>query len=259
MVGIILNILFQAFCFIGCVYLAGFIISLINRRFYGLFGSSRAAIYATGLIGTPVHESAHAIMCILFMHKIKEIKFFQIDEETGVLGYVNHSYNPKNKYAVLGNYFIGVAPILAGCAILSLSFYFLLPETYQAIRLVSKAQGGAIFSSIGDVFASFFSAIGRWQFWVLILLNLCIALHMNLSDADIKGSLTALPLLVILLLAINLILGLVWSKGYAVYLYFVNGVGLKLLLFLILSVGFSLLYLLLGLLVRVAVRKIAKK
>lgn len=258
MIGILINIALQLFYFILSIYICGFIISLINRKFYGLFANSRAVIYATGFIGTPIHESSHALMCLLFAHKINEIKFFQMDDESGVLGYVKHSYKPKNYYAVVGNYFIGVAPILAGCAILSLSFYFLLPQTYLSIRMISVAQGSDIFKSIGSALKSFFSEIVNWRFWVLLIVNLCIALHMNLSDADIKGSLKALPILGILLIAVNLVLGFVWPRGYATFVSFVNGAGLKVMIFLLFSVGFAFLYLLLGLIVRSIIKKAVK-
>ena len=253
---IVFNILFQAFCFIICIYLAGFLIGLINRAFYGFFGGSRAVIYATGIIGTPVHETAHALMCILFGHKINEIKFFQIDEENGVLGYVRHSYNRRNLYAVLGNYFIGVAPILAGCAILNFSLYYLLPKTYVAIVVLSRAQGGAaVFENLGGVLSSFFSEVGNPKFWIVAAVDLCIALHMNLSGADIKGSLTALPLLILLLVLINAILGFAWSAGYAAVTGFLNAAGLNLIVLLVFSVMFSLLYLAIGFLISLIVRR----
>ena len=73
----------------------------------------------------------------------EEIRLFQPDLETGVLGYVNHSYNKRNMYKVLGNYFIGVAPIVAcfwfqGCFVL---YYLLMYCTsYEFKRCWNKGQ-----------------------------------------------------------------------------------------------------------------------
>lgn len=256
---IVFNIVFQAICFIGCVYFIGFVIGVINRAFYGWLGGSRFAVYATGLIGTPIHEISHALMCLLFGHKIVGIKFFQIDEESGVLGYVHHTYNPRNPYAVLGNYFIGVAPILAGCAILNFTLYYCLPRTYVSLIVLSRASDGEpLYRSIGGVLSTMFSEVGNWKFWVALVANLCIALHMNLSAADIKGSLSALPLLALLLVLVNVILGFAWRSGYAAVTSFLNAAGLNLVLLLAISLSFSILYLVIAIVIGSIVRKFAR-
>ena len=65
------NILLQIGFFIGAVYLVGFLISLLNRLFYSLVDHSQGVCYATGFIGTPIHELSHALMCVVFRHKIE--------------------------------------------------------------------------------------------------------------------------------------------------------------------------------------------
>ena len=106
---------------VGLIVLFGFLLALCNRRFYANFGNySRAVCYITGAVGTPVHECAHALFCVIFGHKINEIKLFQVNSEDGTLGYVKHSYNPKNIYHKIGNFFIGIAPIIVISAILYL-------------------------------------------------------------------------------------------------------------------------------------------
>ncbi len=256
MIGILVNIALQLFYFILSIYLGGFIISLINRKFYGLFANSRAVIYATGFIGTPIHESSHALMCLLFAHKIEEVKFFQIDDESGVLGYVRHSYNPKNIYAKIGNYFIGIAPILMGCGLLCLSMSLLLPNAFRAMSPVGSGLKGSSSSfvlvgrGISAFFDSFFSSVGNWQFWIFLLLNLCIALHMNMSGADIKGTLTALPFLIGLIVIMNVILGFAWFDGYRAYVNFMNDIGVWIIALLSLSIGFALFYLVVGALIQ---------
>ncbi len=116
----LINTLIQIGIFVVSIYVVGFIISIINKLFYKIAGTSKAVIYGTGIIGTPIHELSHALFCVIFLHKITEIKLFQINSEDGTLGYVKHAYNKKNIYHLIGNFFIGVAPILIGTIILIL-------------------------------------------------------------------------------------------------------------------------------------------
>ena len=50
----------------------------------------------------PIHELGHAIMCVLFRHKIVATQFFPTDTSQGALGYVQHQYNHKSVYQRLG-------------------------------------------------------------------------------------------------------------------------------------------------------------
>ena len=208
----LMNYLSHLVYFVLAIAVLGFAVSLINRLFYSLVGGSRALCYATGVIGTPIHELSHAVMCLLFGHRITEMRLFQIDEESGTLGYVNHSYNPRNFYQQLGNYFIGVAPLLGGSAVLFFAMRWLMPATAAEVSdyLVqfSSLQASGGFS--GDTFLAMFRVMAetvRYLFlglgsgftaWIFFLLALCISLHMNLSGADIRGALPALPLVLIL-------------------------------------------------------------
>jgi len=207
----LLQILFT----VGIIVLFGFLIGLCNKRFYANFGSyGRAVCYITGAIGTPVHECSHALFCLIFAHKINEIKLFQINSADGTLGYVNHSYNPKNIYQKIGNFFIGVAPIVVISAILYLLAWLLLPN------FVSEISGGMdvndLIGNIGKVFTDLFGVIGsffmyclNWQWWVFVVVGMFLALHMTLSKADIKGALSGIVLLLAAVLTADVILGFV--------------------------------------------------
>ena len=253
---ILLNIGLQLFYFIGAIYLGGFLISLINRGFYRLFGNNRAVVYVTGFIGTPVHEISHALMCLIFAHKIEEIKFFQVGDEDGVLGYVKHSYNPKNVYARIGTYFIGIAPILMGCGILCLSMFLLAPDLFRSVGAIgtSLTDSGASFKetlgAVGAFFKNFGASFGRGEFWIFLLINLFIAMHMTMSGADIKNSLTALPFLIGFFLVINLFLGFVFPSAYLGYCGAMNNAGAWIIMILVMAMIFSLFYLLIGLLIK---------
>ena len=251
-------IVFQIAIFIVLIYVVGFIISLINRMFYRLTGGGRGVTLATGVIGTPIHEISHAVMCLVFFHRIEEIKFFQVNDENGVLGYVNHSYNRRNLFQVIGNYFIGVAPIMVGALILYLLFNALLPNASLVFNKDLEAfvvlQGsGFDDNTIGYLIAvaqGFLQAVFTVDFGfttiLFLIISLCIAMHMNLSGADIKGSLGALPLLIILIVAFNYVFWLISATGYVAFFEGVVVVSCYLLVMLVMSLLFSLMLLVLG-------------
>lgn len=256
------NTLFQSLVFIGAVFIVGFIISQINKLFYRSIGGGMGMVYATGVIGTPIHELSHALMCIIFRHRILEIKLFQIDPETGVLGYVNHSYNPKSIYQRTGNFFIGTAPILFGTLFLllmlrlltPLSFAFVSQEIGALSAMMEMGEGfnfGGVFTIFGKLLQGVFTVDFSFRTIIFILICFCIALHMNLSGADIKGSLTGVPMVILVLFLMNFIIRLFGEGGYISFLSGMNFVMCYYASFLLLSLVFSCLILALGLLIKV--------
>ena len=61
-----------------------------------------------------------------FKHKINDIKLFNTKSDT--IGYVLHSYDSRSWYQQMGNFFIGVGPIIIGTLIVYLLFILLAPE-----------------------------------------------------------------------------------------------------------------------------------
>ena len=239
----LINSLIQVGVFVGAIYGVGFLIALINRLFYSLAGTSKAVVYGTGFIGTPIHETSHALFCLLFAHKIHEVKLFQISSEDGTLGYVSHSYNKKNLYAVIGNFFIGVAPILMGTLILILLMWLITPATFNN---VNAAMGNAgtyadFFPSAGAAIKAFFMGATAWQWWVYLIPVIFISIHMNLSKADLKGTVIAIPFIIILIFAVNFLVWAISKDGYASFVGAMNHAGTFLLLFLMMSLLFSLI------------------
>ncbi len=212
---ILISFLLQLALTVGVIFLFGFLIACCNRAFYRNFGRrARKVCYVTGFFGTPVHELSHALMCVLFAHRIVEIKLFQVSDSDGTLGYVSHTYNKRNVYQVIGNFFIGVAPIVVITALLYLVAYLLLPamtaDFFAHIGQIDLSEGltsvmGCLFSAIGV----FFSYAVQWQWWVFLLIGMLLSLHMTLSGADIKGALGGLALVAVLLLIADIVMGVV--------------------------------------------------
>ncbi|MBR7112779.1 MAG: hypothetical protein IKC75_07700 [Clostridia bacterium] len=207
---IIQNWITQFISIVGIIYIYGFAVWGLNRLFYRtLGGKAHGFCIATGFIGTPVHELGHAIFCLLFLHKITDMKLFSPSAEDGVLGYVSHSYNRKNIYHQIGNFFIGVGPILFGSAVLFVLMYFLSPDMYAGV--IGNIGKGAELSiaSVVDAGADMLTAMFKtahftdYKQWVFFVLAILITLHMSLSPADMKGSAVGTGYIAVLLLLVN--------------------------------------------------------
>ena len=139
-----------------------------------------AYIYLTAP-GIAVHELSHAFFCLIFRHKINEMKLFS-PENDGTLGYVSHSYDPKNYYQRAGNFFIGTGPIWGGLFTVYFFSKILLSETMLP------------FSSIGDnltgFLGGFFSASTwtDWTFYIWLYIALTVGSHITLSKPDLSGA-----------------------------------------------------------------------
>lgn len=207
MIDFLIGYLCQIGLTVGIIALFGFVIASLRKAFCVICGrGGNKILLATGIVGTPIHELSHALMCIIFGHKITEIKLYQPSGRDGALGYVTHSYNRKNLYHQIGNFFIGTAPIVVGSGVLVLLMGLLLPHAFDT--MITDLSG---ISEIGDFFpfvisvmeSIFLDAMDTWQPWVFIVLAIMIAGHMEMSGADIKGSLGGLGILSFLWLLVS--------------------------------------------------------
>lgn len=187
----------------------------------------RGGTYLVSWLGTPIHELGHVVFCLIFFHRITEVKFFEPDPVTGTLGYVNHTWNKYNPWQVIGNFFIGIGPIILGCLVLFALFYFLIPDSSRAWEgIVSGAKAidreGTSGSYLTVMQNSAFTLVklifappnpATWQFWVFLYLAICVASNIRLSWSDLKLSLTGLGCIILPFLILNLILLLTRSGG----------------------------------------------
>ncbi len=193
-------------------------VSTLGRGLYlGLFGWH----------GTVIHELGHALFCVVFGHKITEMKLFSPDTENGRLGYVKHSYNPKNIYQLMGNFFIGIGPILLGTAAILLLAYWLIGLnpfsagtyfSFESSQLNSWESLRELFqrlwNSSGHLFLEIFSwqHLSSWQLYAFIYLVFAIGSSITLSPSDIKSALVGLIIIVALLFILNL--ATVWAGNF---------------------------------------------
>ncbi|MCX6282297.1 MAG: M50 family metallopeptidase [Bacteroidetes bacterium] len=211
---------YQILAIFGFLFFFGIILYFFSRSTRMAFVNSnnqKLDVYMTGWLGTPIHELGHAFFCLLFGHKITEIKLFSPNSLDGSLGYVNHSYNPNNYYQRAGNFFIGAGPIFFGSFLLYVLMYFLLPNFNEIKNTISheNLSNSGFFEMLGNLSAALsfgltltakvftMSNFGSITFWVFFLLAFCISSHMQLSPPDIKNMLIGLVPIGILFLIVN--------------------------------------------------------
>lgn len=151
-------------------------------------------------IGTVIHELSHALFCIIFRHKILEMEVLSYDPGSKSLGHVSHSWNRRSLYQVIGNFPIGIAPLITGLTIFSL--YSRIFERHGVVTPSGLALVGSLSSySASQLFAGFIGAIwtgigqlftaGNFTniwYYGYIALSLIISISVAPSFSDLKNS-----------------------------------------------------------------------
>jgi len=208
------NFILQGIATLCLIVGGGLLISILNKLFFKVVKSPRLQ-HITGIIGTPIHELSHAFFCIVFRHKITEMKLFQIDEETGVLGYVRHEYNKRSIYQRLGCFFIGVAPILIGSLVITLLLRFFCVSLFMQfsvitdILAINSSNVGVLIAGLAQMMQLFFVFALNPMWWLYIVIAGMMAQHMTLSLSDIKSGIIGGIVFFILIFLTNLILAFV--------------------------------------------------
>ncbi len=201
----------QIFGLFGLFFIFGFVLSKLQewtQRNYARSVGWKGILW-TAWFGTPFHEYGHAFFAKLFRHKIDSMALFKPNPETGELGFVNHSYNPKSFYQSIGNFFIGAAPMIFGSLILVFFLYLLVPNSSDIFGSLANNQENflGILKGAGNALLKLFTLenIKTWYFWIFLYMSFCVASHIAPSKADRKGLWKGLILIIISLVFINIL------------------------------------------------------
>jgi hypothetical protein len=195
--------LIETFYIVGVFLTIGFLLGVMEKKSNSFLISAfgKRGILLTAWIGTPIHEIGHLLQCIIWRHKVKKIKLLQIDSPDGVLGYVQHAYNPKSIYQQIGNFFIGIGPIISGIGSLILAMYFLVPDAFATFasqvqhKQVLESMDSNVLASVGEAVLVLskslftFENLSELAFWIFLLFAISVSSHIALSKADIQNSL----------------------------------------------------------------------
>ena len=208
---------------LGAIVICGLVVSLCRSLFLRMMGGGfgRGIVIATSMVGTPIHELGHALMCILFGHRITDMSLWQPRSKDGNLGFVTHAYKKRNPYHVLGNLFIAVGPVFSGLAVIILALRLGFPAvfaayTQSAADLAVVGSGGVsmireglrMLPGIVGALTAEPPAVPLWGMIIALIVILAVSQHISLSPADMKGGATALPLYGILILILTVVCGL---------------------------------------------------
>ena len=188
----------------------------LRRKWYDILGERSWTLLAAP--GTVIHETGHALFCLIFRHRILEIKFFS-PQPDGTMGIVSHSWDTKSLYQRAGNFFIGMGPIITGIAAIITLTAFLVPEVWgelDAPKVYTLSDLGAAALSVT---CRLIRAAGtpelwcKWQSWVWLLLVLLIGSHVTLSREDLKNASIGIIIIPVAVLLFNL--GIFWYTNPA--------------------------------------------
>ncbi len=219
-----LEMLYLVGVFIFLGLLLGILERYSNRFLMQTFGP--IGVLATAWIGTPIHELGHFIQCFIWGHRVTRVKFLQLHSPNGVLGYVEHQYNPNSLYQQIGNFFIGLGPIISGIGSLIFGMYILLPDSYERFKafiqqsvsfdildLQSLLTIGASVFAISESLFTFENLINP-LFWIYLFISISISSHIALSKADIAGSGKGLIAIFLFLILFNIAAGILGFNSY---------------------------------------------
>ena len=242
---------------LGVMVVCGLVAWLARKLFMYFVGDSATAVfYASSVVGTPIHELGHALMCIPFGHRITDMKLLKFPgKRSRTLGYVEHSYNHKNPWAVFGNLFISFGPIFSGLGVMILVLTLCFPSQWNAYLDSSRTlveSGAGIEETFSGTFSLLFSLFERFEqdavrSTVGIILILSVAQHITLSFADLKGCATALLMytgIVAVFAGVTMLFG--WQGDIVNALMQIN---LPLLSLFCVAIAFSLVWVIIALLV----------
>jgi len=187
----------------------------LSVRFWGrdLF------LYGFAWLGCSVHELSHAFFALIFGHKINDVELFKPNNNGESLGHVNHSYNKKSIYQKIGNFFIGISPLLAGGIVLFFTVWFLFRidvTRLSSLRITThiitdfvllKQLAAGIWNSLLSCFAIVFTGSGAvwWKSVLLIYILYSTGSSMTLSKSDVGSALSGFLWLIVLFLVFNLL------------------------------------------------------
>lgn len=182
------------------------------RSLYCFFVGNQSGyrlIKAASVLSTPMREVGHAMMAVLFWHRIEDVQLLNIGDPDGEFGFVEHSYNPRNPVALLGNFFYAMGPVVLGLLAVSLifltCFHGVLPAYFDEIRALGDAGAGvgeylkAAFSFIPKMFT-----LGEAAMWLRVigcalLVFLCLGIYV--SPLELMEAASGIAILVGLVMA----------------------------------------------------------
>ena len=155
-----------------------------------------------GWLGTMIHELGHLLFALLFLRRIQKIKLFSTDPWDPKPGYIEIDRG-KNIFQHLGNFFIGLGPLILGALVIYIVAWGLLgggalsgtgvnqPRltgdafTLRALLLMLQRIISSAFAVLGTVLTS--NKVSLEAVFLFLYVTLSIGSAMTLSPPDIAA------------------------------------------------------------------------
>ena len=210
------------FCTVIPLLLCGLALWLCRSLYVMLCGeqSGRRLILAASILSVPLRETAHAVACLAFFHRVEELRLFNHRDPSGELGFVEHSYNPRNPIALLGNFVYALMPVvlcLAVTAVVCLScFPGVLELFFEQISALNESGAGfgAYVESVRSLIPALFEAAREHALlgFVGVALLLLICFGAYVTPVDLRDAFSGALIFAGLCAAISFIVVLLDSR-----------------------------------------------
>lgn len=251
-------ILFNLFLIIPII-IYGLALKYINRESYrNITKSSMGWVYRLcGYIGIPIHEFCHFIMALIFGTQITEIVWYDPNwtDDDESMGHVSYLSNPESLYHHIGHFFIGIAPMIGGCAIIYGLIRLLLPNTYSSLAYLNFDNFN-IFTIISEMYSCinhniqliFSNSDGLLRTIIFFVLAFSISICMDVSPADIKLAKEGIIMVEIFLFIVSIFL---YFYKFTALINIIFIIASYLYFFLTLGIIFSLISLIFSFVIRI--------
>ena len=161
-------------------------------------------LYGFSWLGTSIHELGHAIFAIIFGHKITKMSLFSPNLVNGSVGYVNHSYNPKNIYHNIGNFFIGIGPVIFGSFVMYALAYLFFGSYIKTLNanLSMNTLEDVVFL-LKNMFIKLKTS--GWKSVIILYVLYSIGSSITLSKQDLQSARKGLIYFILVVLIFNLV------------------------------------------------------
>lgn len=227
MVNLFFEGLFNSIYFIVGIFILGLILNLIEDKniYYLQQGTGKKGLLITGIIGVPVHELSHYITCRIFLHKVESVELFRPSalKNDGVLGRVVHSREKGNIYKMIGDFFIGTAPVIIGSIIIyslirlylgsEAEIFDMIVNIDKSINMIESREIvkfilHILTAGIDTMFLILKSPSLKSIPGILILFSVySISIHLSLSKKDIENSINASFIVALIIIILTVVLG----------------------------------------------------
>lgn len=191
---------------ITLIVVFGYLSNWLNWRFLN-YRLTRLLYY----LGAFVHETSHALLCLLTGAKVSEFRFLT-DQP--------HIIHGKSKLPIIGEPLIALAPIAGGLLFIYVINRYALGGYFTLLGFAGwSGWQGVLLETV-----KFLSQINilAWQSWVIVFLFLNAGAMLGPSFQDLKN---IWPILILLFFAHNM---------------FLEGLGLQVLVFILVNIAIQI-------------------